>query len=229
VALSWSPPGIGKYRRSALAVLTSSYVLSLWDPGRNPAEPSSWKRAVVINSHVEKYFAGLAVSEETLRRRKRIRSMSWAAALPDNFKRNHEYETFLAINNNFNEVLILGVSRLVPSKGPAAGAKVLSTSSYIPDREAQRQPGQEIKWAPWTLDAARAESILSCNFGGLGLSLRFIMLEAQVHYCGCILCRLIKLTYDRIKIPKDTQVLYKNRLSRHYRWKPILTTNRHLG
>ena len=71
-ALSWSPPGLAKYRRSVLAVLTSNLILSLWASNGNPTDLDSWERILVVNK---------ALSPRT-RLQQRIRSMAWAPTNP---------------------------------------------------------------------------------------------------------------------------------------------------
>lgn len=84
-AISWSPPGLAKHRRSVLAVLTSNLILSCWESNSNPAISTSWHRTLVINNAVRNWWNqnGLFEQERTptedgLRRKVRIRSMSWA-------------------------------------------------------------------------------------------------------------------------------------------------------
>ena len=48
-AIEWSPPGLARYKRSALGVLTSNHVLSIWAPGACPSDSSRWARELVIN------------------------------------------------------------------------------------------------------------------------------------------------------------------------------------
>ncbi|KAI2795299.1 hypothetical protein POX_a01905 [Penicillium oxalicum] len=46
VGLAWSPPGLARFRRSVLAVLTSNLLLSLWE---SAGMPGQWNRVAVIN------------------------------------------------------------------------------------------------------------------------------------------------------------------------------------
>lgn len=84
-AISWSPPGLAKHRRSVLAVLTSNLILSCWTSNSNPAISTSWHRILVINNAIRGWWNqhGLleqerAPTEDGLRRKARARSMSWA-------------------------------------------------------------------------------------------------------------------------------------------------------
>lgn len=49
VSLAWSPPGVARHKRCALAVLTANHVLSIWSSDTNPRDGESWTRVLVIN------------------------------------------------------------------------------------------------------------------------------------------------------------------------------------
>lgn len=48
-ALAWSPAGLGRHDRCALAVLTSNHVLSIWASDGTFTSRNSWKRVLVVN------------------------------------------------------------------------------------------------------------------------------------------------------------------------------------
>lgn len=48
-ALSWSPAGLARHQRCALAVLTSNHVLSVWQSNSDPRDKKSWERVLIIN------------------------------------------------------------------------------------------------------------------------------------------------------------------------------------
>ena len=77
-ALSWSTPGLSKNGRSVLAVLTSNLVLSLWESTSNPAEPSSWRRVLIVNNAIEEHLSNEVRLGASLRKQRRIRSAEWA-------------------------------------------------------------------------------------------------------------------------------------------------------
>ncbi|KAF2027240.1 hypothetical protein EK21DRAFT_72418 [Setomelanomma holmii] len=92
VAIAWSPIGLGKHRRSALAALTANLVLSIWAAGVKPQEASSWDRRLIINNALSEYFSSNITDDpghdalslgERLRLRSRVRAFSWAPALPN--------------------------------------------------------------------------------------------------------------------------------------------------
>ncbi|KAI9710611.1 MAG: hypothetical protein M1812_007375 [Candelaria pacifica] len=86
VSLVWSPPGVGKHRRSVLAILTSNNVLSVWGIPSYPNESRSWNRSLIINHEIANYFERLGdLAEESkaqqyhvARLRRRIRAVSWS-------------------------------------------------------------------------------------------------------------------------------------------------------
>ena len=123
IALSWSPPSLGKNKRCVLAVLTSNLVLSLWASNSDPSVASSWERVFVVNngiwdSYIRKgIFDGASeFTEPVLRRALRIRSAAWAPLL----QRAQEYDKtrttnvstlyFLAVTTDDNSILFLLVS-----------------------------------------------------------------------------------------------------------------------
>ena len=105
-ALSWSPPGLAKHRRSVLAVLTSNLILSLWASDSNPLDSSSWKRVLVFNK---------ALSSRS-RLQKRIRSMAWAPTNPQHVDRRTPFSRrkwgipLIAIGDDSNRFYILRIS-----------------------------------------------------------------------------------------------------------------------
>ena len=76
--MSWSPPGLARFRRSVLAVLTSNLVLSFWEPIGSKRQ---WTRVGIVN-HVfhQDPSAPMKVGGEKLRR-VNIRSFQWCAPL----------------------------------------------------------------------------------------------------------------------------------------------------
>ena len=50
ISLAWSPPGLAKHRRCALAILTSNLVLSIWAPGGRPTYSECWQRVLVVQN-----------------------------------------------------------------------------------------------------------------------------------------------------------------------------------
>ncbi|KAL4808074.1 transcription factor IIIC subunit delta N-term-domain-containing protein [Aspergillus unguis] len=126
VGLAWSPPGLAKYRRSTLAVLTSNLILSLW-----AFESGKWTRLAIVNRTLETFFRENIesnalnsqrffrkdVEDKTARTRKtNIRSFTWMPPLKAP-ARNQLYPgpecrwgfALLAITNEDNDLIFLEV------------------------------------------------------------------------------------------------------------------------
>ncbi|KIW93860.1 uncharacterized protein Z519_05175 [Cladophialophora bantiana CBS 173.52] len=76
LSLSWSPSGLGIYRRSVLAILTSNLILSLWESN---GRLGTWQRTAVVNQ-----FLPIQSSDEDTsipRRKRRVRAFHWLPAL----------------------------------------------------------------------------------------------------------------------------------------------------
>ncbi|KAL8718924.1 MAG: hypothetical protein Q9225_004006 [Loekoesia sp. 1 TL-2023] len=127
VALSWSPVCLAKHKRSALAVLTTNHILSLWASASDLKTASSWERVLVINNALQNSNQQISPQDDgdlpnqrILRRLARVQSMSWASIKPGNGS-DQQYcsrvissETFnpiqyLAITNDADEVVILQI------------------------------------------------------------------------------------------------------------------------
>lgn len=76
VALSWSPDGLGMYRRSVLAVLTSNLILSFWE---TDGQLGVWQRTCLVNSSLPRHEDQR--NTDSSRRQSRIRSFLWLPAL----------------------------------------------------------------------------------------------------------------------------------------------------
>ncbi len=122
-AMSWSPCGLAKHRRSVLAILTSNLILSCWASSSDPAASVSWKRILVINNAVRIWWDRIrlsdkkyALTEDGLRRKLRVRSMSWAPeACPPHKKKDplgatKQGDFLLAVANDDSEISLLLVS-----------------------------------------------------------------------------------------------------------------------
>ncbi|MCJ1249290.1 hypothetical protein MMC30_006513 [Trapelia coarctata] len=177
VALAWSPPGLAKHKRSVLAVLTSNLILSLWDPGPNPTEISSWRRAVIVNDCLEEYFKGLKAGESTLRSRKRIRCMGWADAAFDGLKQKQSLGFVLTVINDYKEVVFLTLTTSSQLKG--GSVKVLGHHQHVQDDTKTRQRGYEVSWSSWISSENAIQAVLSCTIGGSLLAIRLHVKPSQ--------------------------------------------------
>ncbi|KAL4908594.1 hypothetical protein BDW74DRAFT_188516 [Aspergillus multicolor] len=147
--VAWSPPGLGKYRRCVLAVLTSNMVLTIYAPTNNPGK---WTRIAIVNKALEKYFRESiendALSSQTQRFRKdiedhtartrktNIRSFTWIPPLKV-LAQNQLYPgpetrwgTFmLAITNEDNDLVFLHVQKSEPGHASPESLRVDGVST----------------------------------------------------------------------------------------------------
>jgi Transcription factor IIIC subunit delta N-term len=127
-ALVWSPPGLAKYRRCALAVLTTNLALSIWASESSPKQLSSWSRVMMVNHALDEYFdkeqpendVNVEMNEveritflqsklEREKKQMRIRAFAWSDPLHVPGAASHWGEQFLAVSNDCNEVLLLRI------------------------------------------------------------------------------------------------------------------------
>ncbi|KAI5269346.1 hypothetical protein E4T47_07160 [Aureobasidium subglaciale] len=150
-ALDWSPPGLGKHKRSVLAVLTSNHVLSIWECIGKPEIATDWVRACVINHALQAHFRGkdLRGQEESepdhlerLRAEQRIRAFVWSPAPPNPSLSGASGDCstrspYLAVSNDRGEVLVINVQTpydVADSKTSKWGLSVVASFSVeVPD------------------------------------------------------------------------------------------------
>lgn len=149
VALSWSPIGLAKHKRSALAVLATNQVLSLWASVSDLKAASTWERVLVVNTvlgrpgpHITPRDEGLLTSGGILRGSTRVRSMSWAPVISNNsahYKNNFQIPSseicrpvqYLAVTNDADEVVILSIQSEWTHRGKSLGeAQVVSRANW---------------------------------------------------------------------------------------------------
>ncbi|KAJ5125158.1 Transcription factor IIIC zinc-finger [Penicillium atrosanguineum] len=124
LAMAWSPPGLARFRRSVLAVLTSNLILSFWEP---IGPKRQWTRVGIVN-HLfhENPSLPTKVGGEILRR-VNIRSFQWCApfkvpapaggsnSLPESESRWGIH--MLAVATDFNDLALLRVRRSAEMQG----------------------------------------------------------------------------------------------------------------
>ncbi|KAL4972194.1 transcription factor IIIC subunit delta N-term-domain-containing protein [Aspergillus desertorum] len=140
--IGWSPPGLARYRRSVLAVLTSNMVLTIYAPTNNSGK---WRRIAIINKALENFFYESIVNDtlnsrthsfcrdiedNTARTRKtNIRAFTWLPPLKVPAE-NDMYPgpesrwgvSLLAITNEDNDLVFLHVQ---PSSSDQASQEAL--------------------------------------------------------------------------------------------------------
>ncbi|KAJ5138239.1 Transcription factor IIIC zinc-finger [Penicillium bovifimosum] len=121
IGISWSPAGLGKYRRSVLAVLTSNLVLSIWEP---VGSKDQWTRVSVVNHELRAHLQPPQDPDGHIYRKANIRSFAWCESLKpsvpsdgSSFLHSHESRwgiPLLTVVNDCNQVTLLRVRRSDP-------------------------------------------------------------------------------------------------------------------
>lgn len=117
-ALKWSPPGLGRYAKCVLAILSSNHALSIWECDGKPDVSRNWNRKSVLNNFVKSYYedaGGINEGDHELKQvRQRIHAFCWAPALRAKTGQPLDGhldrgEHFLAIATGRGEIMILRV------------------------------------------------------------------------------------------------------------------------
>ena len=173
VALAWSPPGLSKFRRCVLAVLTSNLLVSLYEP---VGFQGKWTRVSIVNSALGNHFRSFIQDEDTHLRKSNIRSFAWSpplkltatehtatpyAVLPAESRWGWH---LLSVANDDNDVIFLRIQRSISEIGTPYDASVLSvTPLHDPaGNYSQLQPSSifatilkskvkilSMSWGPW--------------------------------------------------------------------------------
>jgi hypothetical protein len=148
--IAWSPPGIARYRRCVLAVLSTTHFLSLFEPPSSGPLFGGWRRVLIVNPAVKRYFEELEDAEKgsendrlKLRRlRGRIRAFSWSGESclgkgarfyqdkDGNFRRA-ESEFYLALANENNEIIFARICSYGPIPDRANGEWSAQITGHI--------------------------------------------------------------------------------------------------
>ena len=181
ISIAWSPPGIAKHRKCALAALTANLTLSLWSAAEGkPEEETSWTRRLIINDALVDHFGDwddepshvVHDSKERLRSRGRIRAFAWAPALPcpgpAGVVGTHLVygPHMLVVSDDDNHLVFLMVETPTSSLGaePDWRADVLTHESFalssdtifpqpniFEDMIKQQRYISHIAWSPWII------------------------------------------------------------------------------
>lgn len=126
VSIAWSPLGLARHGRCALAVLTSNHVLSIWASKTNPTEPASWTRVLVVNHAIVdpdsqndfRWGSDNGKARQNLRLPWRIRSFAWGPVITSP---QHHYtedgrnvevaidRQSIAVTNDAGELIVLEI------------------------------------------------------------------------------------------------------------------------
>ncbi|KAJ5621629.1 hypothetical protein N7528_006412 [Penicillium herquei] len=116
IGLAWSPPGLARYRRSTLAVLTSNLILSLWEPvGAN----GEWVRVCIINHALYPNPEALQKLHGADLQKTNIRSFQWCPPAQVSQTAGSRSKTpedrwgvqLMAVTTDSNEVVLLRIYR----------------------------------------------------------------------------------------------------------------------
>ncbi|KAH7390705.1 transcription factor IIIC subunit delta N-term-domain-containing protein [Pyrenochaeta sp. MPI-SDFR-AT-0127] len=190
LAIAWSPPGLAKHRRCALATLTANLILSIWSADGKPQEESSWNRKLIVNNALAKYFLNNATNEpshvasdlaERMRLRTRIRAFTWAPALPSSDSTCTigtclSYGQYMvAVSNDDNQVAFVLINSPTSTLGVNQywSSKVLTHCSLTPDSESifseptffedmvkQQRQILHVSWSPWIIRGDQYQSVI---------------------------------------------------------------------
>ncbi|EME80843.1 uncharacterized protein MYCFIDRAFT_197731 [Pseudocercospora fijiensis CIRAD86] len=184
-AAKWSPPGLARFGRCALAVLTSNHVLSLWSPSGKVHLPTNWKRNVIINHAVRAYYKqhlrGQADDSEQAQVQQRIVAFAWSPALHSGSERHNEHlfhgSHFLAVATEANHILLLHISS---PECDSLGRK-LECQMLVTDNISVAHRVSHIAWSSWQPDESGGKntSTLSYIAGGKLFSAKIRAISAQ--------------------------------------------------
>jgi len=190
ISIAWSPPGIAKHRKCALAALTANLTLSLWSAAEGkPEDETSWARRLIINDALVDHFGDwddepshvVHDSKERLRSRGRIRAFAWAPAMPclepPGVIGTHLVygPHMLVVSDDDNHLVFLKIESPTSSLGaePDWRAEVLTHQSFALSSETifpqpnifedmikQQRYISHIAWSPWIICNRSYHSVL---------------------------------------------------------------------
>jgi len=177
ISLAWSPPGLAKYNRCALAILTSNWVLSVWATVSRPKEQTGWRRVLAVNTVLREHCKNAPSATEqnkssssgnSWRVRARVKAFAWAPALPqvacmdDNIPTCQE--NYVLVANDLGELIIIyTMKHPARSEFAANGTLTCSVDSVTPivDASVEAACGDvlttvpqitHVAWSAWTHD-----------------------------------------------------------------------------
>ena len=173
IAADWSPPGIAKHDRCALAVLTTNLVLSIWVPGPDPSDVVSWKRVLLVNNVLEESLQNQE-DQQSLNEapgpsrnlRKRIRAAAWAPNLSpsDISERPNTANGILAVLVDSLEVVFVAIRSSYDGTITKVHPEPLR-SHALDDSKDLNIDGtlEKLSWEPWSLESRGYNGVLKCT------------------------------------------------------------------
>ena len=183
IALAWSPSHLALHQRPVLAVLTSNLLLSIWAPGNDLKDGSTWKRVVVLNNLIAARISRIpGIPDRDERLRNRIRCFAWAEPVAGRGPKHGLYSPIheiqlLAVGNDAGEVMVLWL--LCPVQGfsrwdvrvlrivdvdnrPQQDSSIRRKGSLLSEKLDSRRPIYRLRWgARWDVDKQHTHRIWS--------------------------------------------------------------------
>lgn len=208
VRLAWSPAGVGKFRRSVLAVLTSNLLLSLWEA---VGPQKQWTRVAIVNHELQPQLEDPGQSESLAFRKGCIRSFTWceplkASTLPADSSFLPAYESrwgipLLTVVNDLNEILLIRPRRSELSEGSLCSHRFhvlavhrlesggvdnphLCSGSLLENAFKERQRVSSASCGPWQVSPLAGSSDCAVSMLALvcGTQLRLLNIQVTVGY-----------------------------------------------
>ncbi|KAJ5995973.1 hypothetical protein N7499_012114 [Penicillium canescens] len=208
VGLAWSPPGLGKFRRSVLAVLTSNLLLSLWEA---VGPQKQWTRIAIVNHALRSQSEDSEQAEGISFRKDKIRSFNWceplkASTLPAGSSFLPAYESrwgipLLTVVNELNEVILIRPRRSELSEGSLCSHQLhvlavhplesqelnnshLCSGSLLENAFREKQRVSSVSCGPWLVSPLASPKNSGCAVAMLalvcGTQLRLLNIQVSI-------------------------------------------------
>lgn len=203
VGLSWSPPGLAKYRRCTLAVLTSNLVLSFYQ-----LVDGKWTRIAIVNNALSEHFKSVIHDEGPRLRKTNIRQFAWCPPLKvpqGKYQSVPAAESkwgfqILTVANDDNDLIFLHVRRAEASLGlspysfdmisiisahdPAAKYPMVQSGSILATTLKSKMRISGLSCGPWLLKqdetAPDVYHVIGNTAATYGTKLRVIRLDVNL-------------------------------------------------
>lgn len=207
IALSWSPAGLGKYRRCVLLVLTSNLVLSVWE---RLGLQQKWTRVGIVN---HAFWSQPEHSQDPTDhgfQKTDIRSFTWCDSLKASTPTSRDASTLpaletrwgaplLAVVNDFNEISLIQFCRTTPVdassrhyelqilathriENPERENSLLCPGSLFEKAMRERQRTTSLSCGPWMSPSkelpGNSDHNVAIIAAACGTQLRLIKIEA---------------------------------------------------
>ncbi|KAF2157826.1 hypothetical protein K461DRAFT_290101 [Myriangium duriaei CBS 260.36] len=179
--LAWSPPRLGMFGRSVLAVLTADDILSIWECHGKLDAKHHWRRALMVNDALKSHHTRNASNadkghdnDSASHRLVRVKSFSWAQ-LPETHDQTMRLESvlseashFMAVSDDNGGIAVLQLRSphdLMHPNGDHWSCDVVSyfIAATIEDTSITRclpatffpppTIATQLSWSPWVIDS----------------------------------------------------------------------------